>query len=75
MGEVGTALEKARAQVWDGDGKGKVAVPAGDGQGVGEGLGRPSGADGVFWDSQQEVGERVQKPPEVVVWKAGEVFV
>ena len=40
------------------------------------GVGRPNGADGVFWDSQQAGEERVGKmeAPEVKVWKGGDVF-
>lgn len=77
MGEVGEVLGRARGQVW-GDKVEEAAQEKSDGldgKGVGVAGARPSGADGVFWDSQQEGGEGMKKPPEVAAWKAGEVFV
>lgn len=75
MAEVGALLEATRGEVWTGSAEEKV----GSGNGVVDGgeKGRPSGADGVFWDSQQETsgGEQAgAKPPEVMPWKGGEVF-
>jgi len=37
-----------------------------------DGLGRPAGADGVFWDSQQEVSRK--DAPDVKLWTRRELF-
>ncbi|KIX04618.1 uncharacterized protein Z518_05488 [Rhinocladiella mackenziei CBS 650.93] len=36
------------------------------------GAGRPSGADGVLWDSQQEI-QKIKEAPEVKVWTSSEL--
>lgn len=56
--EVAAMCQKTRMDVW-----GAVAVE----ETHGDGAERPPGADGVFWDSQQETVEK--KPPEVRVWE------
>ncbi|OCT51702.1 Elongator complex protein 1 [Cladophialophora carrionii] len=65
MREICGACEKARVEVW---GEVKEAVVAEDQAGTYDidGQGRPPGADGVFWDSQQEVGRK--EPPVVKSW-------
>ena len=54
----------------------KVKVWVEDRRLGGGGVGRPNGADGVFWDSQQggEEGVGRMEAPEVKVWKGGDVF-
>jgi elongator complex protein 1 len=56
MKEVVAMCRKARADVWN-DLDSKAADSSEE---------RPSGADGVFWESQQRTAERT--PPEVRVW-------
>ena len=54
----------------------KVRVWVEDRRLGGGGVGRPNGADGVFWDSQQggEEGIGRTEAPVVKVWKGGDVF-
>ena len=72
MREVSEACGRARVEVWE-----AVKVEL-EGQGAGlntydvDGVGRPPGADGVFWDSQQESAK--QRAPEVKVWRACELI-
>jgi elongator complex protein 1 len=78
MEEVGTAFELGRREVWGDVDKGlqKDGVAEGNGD-SGYPQGRPSGADGVFWESQLELdGELGRKQaPEIKKWKSSEVFV
>jgi elongator complex protein 1 len=61
MGVMQDELVKAREEVWG-------AEDVQDGEAGGR---RPRGADGVFWESQQEEGEGQgrKEAPEVKVWK------
>jgi hypothetical protein len=54
--EIVAMCRNAKADVWD--------VP--NSKVADSGEERPSGADGVFWESQQRTAERA--PPEVRVW-------
>ena len=69
MGEIQEACEDARRRVWVETANEGATGEAGtydiDGQG------RPSGADGVLYDSQLEAQGASKPPPEVKVWKAG----
>ncbi|OAL21243.1 hypothetical protein AYO22_08206 [Fonsecaea multimorphosa] len=74
MKEICQACERAREEVWDVAAK-KDEI---DGQ-VDEsntydkdGQGRPPGAEGVFWDSQQE-SQRKREAPEVKNWTSSEL--
>ncbi|EXJ58709.1 hypothetical protein A1O7_06138 [Cladophialophora yegresii CBS 114405] len=73
MSEICEACEKGRVEVW---GEVKEVAVADDQAGTGtydvDGQGRPPGADGVFWDSQQEVGRK--EPPVVKSWSGSELI-
>jgi elongator complex protein 1 len=71
MREVCGACEKARVEVW---GQVKEVAVAEDHAVTYDvdGQGRPPGADGVFWDSQQEVGRK--EPPVVKSWSGSELI-
>ncbi|KIW67274.1 hypothetical protein PV04_06539 [Phialophora macrospora] len=71
MREVCGACEKARVEVW-GDVKEVVVAEDQAGTYDVDGQGRPSGADGVFWDSQQQVGRK--EPPVVKSWSGSELM-
>ena len=75
MREVQGAMEKARSEVWPEQRQEEGATEEGvDGQ---QQERRPRGADGVYWESQQELegdGVRSREAPEVKIWKGGEMF-
>jgi elongator complex protein 1 len=71
MREVCGACEKARVEVWGPVKEVAVAEDHAVTYDV-DGQGRPPGADGVFWDSQQEVGRK--EPPVVKSWSGSELI-
>jgi elongator complex protein 1 len=68
MQDMASVCEKAKTDVW---GETKKVEEEPSTYDV-DGLGRPTGADGVFWDSQQETSKR--EAPEVKLWKVNELF-
>ncbi|KPI43981.1 Elongator complex protein 1 [Cyphellophora attinorum] len=72
MEEVQTLLSGLKSDIWP------PSEPSETGQDCTLAGSRPSGADGVFWDSQVEVGEgggASKEAPEVKAFKGSEVFV
>lgn len=73
--EIVVLCQQARAEVWGPEGKDSVVVDgeaaqafAPDSSGT-----RPPGADGVFWDSQQEIQARKQAP-DVKSWVGNDLL-
>ncbi|KAI9871854.1 MAG: hypothetical protein M1823_008328, partial [Watsoniomyces obsoletus] len=72
---LGEAMEKAKEEIWAERAErlgGENRVEAWEAER------RPRGADGVFWESQQqqvdEEGQGREDVPEVKAWKGGEIF-
>ena len=68
MDGVGRECALARGEVWGLEEKVHEVAQRDEG----DGMGRPLGADGVFWDSLQEGGKN--EAPEVKVWNGGEII-
>lgn len=66
------ACEKAKGEVWVEETKQEERVGAEQGTYDVDGQGRPPGADGVFWDSQQEAQKKLA--PEVKRWTSSELI-
>ena len=69
MAGIHEACEEARKRVWPKN----VIEGAGGEAGTYDvdGQGRPSGADGVLYDSQVDAQGASKPPPEIKVWKSG----
>ncbi|OQU96819.1 hypothetical protein CLAIMM_02846 [Cladophialophora immunda] len=67
MKEICQACERAREDVWEVAKKGEMEGQVEESTYDRDGQGRPPGAEGVFWDSQQE-SQRKREAPEVKGW-------
>jgi len=68
LSEICERCSKARIEVWQIP---QDQVPDGSTHDVNGGA-RPPGADGVFWDSQQE-SQQMKEAPEVKMWTSTEL--